>query len=270
MGIIVCKFGGTSTANAGMFQRIRQILKDDPSRRYVVLSAPGGGIKVTDLLIRYWRLRTAGSDREANHCAENVANRFSDIAAALGIKGFGDCVLRSLGMSASEAEAVSRGEYLCAKLFSIWSGMPFVDAADLVRFDGEGRHDLRASLARFRALASSTPSAVIPGFYGSGPDGRIATFPRNGSDITGALAAAGVGADIYENWSDVPGLMTADPAVDPNARLVPRVSYSEMRRLAVRGARVLHPDALAPVEAAGIPTRLCCTLDPTAPGTLVS
>lgn len=261
MGIIACKFGGTSTASADMFKRIEDILLKDTDRRYAVLSAPGrcGDMeKLTDALYRAWR------DRDASRAAE----RFEAIARGLGVDmDFRKEIDRALQIS--EAATVSRGEYLCAKLFARFSGMPFVDAADVIRFDERGRLDDEATARALGRMAQAHPRAVIPGFYGSGPDGRIVTFPRNGSDITGALVAAGVGAALYENWTDVPGLMTGDPGITPGARVIPAVSYARMRALAEGGVQVLHPDALEPVARAGIPTRIRCTMMPDAPGTLV-
>ena len=269
MEVIVCKFGGSSTADANMFRQIRRILNGDARRRYVVLSAPGGRERVTDLLCCGWLALREG--RDAAPLINAVVARFEAISSALGLSGFGDEVRRELlcAMQTSEAMTVSRGEALCARLFSRWSGLPFQDADVLVRFDAEGRPDVPDTLARFRDWARNHSQAVLPGFYGGGPDGKIFTFPRNGSDITGALCAAGVGAAVYENWSDVPGLMTADPATDPEARLIPEITYPAMCERCRLGARVLHPDSLVPLEAAGIPTRLRCTMNPEAPGTWI-
>ena len=261
MGIIACKFGGTSTAGADMFKRIEGILRQDPDRRYAVLSAPGrcgDTEKMTDALYRAWR----------NKDAARAAERFEAIARGLSIDmDFRTEIERALRVS--EAETVSRGEYLCAKLFARFSGMPFVDAADVIRFDARGQIDYDKTSRALRDMARTHPRAVIPGFYGSGPDGRIVTLPRNGSDITGALVAAGVGAALYENWTDVPGLMTGDPGADPGARVIPAVSYARVRVLAQNGAQVLHPDCLEPVACAGIPTRIRCTMMPDAPGTII-
>ena len=268
MGIIVCKFGGTSTANADMFQQIRKILRANPDRRYVVLSAPGGAVKVTDLLYRYWQKRAEGRDGSAERDA--VALRFRKLCTDLGVSGMEAAICRELDGVRTAAHAASRGEYLCARVFSAWTGIPFVDAAELIRFDPDGALQTRQTLARFRAMARRLPRAVIPGFYGSDSQGSIVTFPRNGSDITGALAAAGTGASLYENWSDVPGLMSADPALDPHAQRIPSISYRGMRKMSAAGAKVLHPDSLAPVEDARIPTRLCQTTRPEAPGTWIS
>ena len=261
MGIIACKFGGTSTASADMFKRIDGILRQDPERRYAVLSAPGrcgDTEKLTDTLYRAWRDKDAAP----------AAKRFEAIARGLAI----DMDFRSeieAALRVSEAMTVSRGEKLCAELFARFTGMPFVDAADVILFDADGRIDREATTRALRAMARTHPRAVIPGFYGSGPDGRVVTLPRNGSDITGALVAAGVGAALYENWTDVPGLMTGDPGADPGARVIPAVSYARMRVLAQNGAQVLHPDCLEPVARAGIPTRIRCTMMPDAPGTII-
>ena len=257
MGIIACKFGGTSTANADMFKRIRAILASDPDRRYVVLSAPGRDgtrEKVTDML---YKGDIAG-----------VAGRFAAMARDLNVEMDFETELRRAARE-SEAALLSRGEYLCARLFSRWIGIPFVDAADVIRFDAHGRPDAPGTRAALRRMAARFPRAVIPGFYGSDPHRRVVIFPRNGSDITGALVAAGVGASLYENWTDVPGLMTGDPEKDPEARVIPEITYADMRRASRSGARVLHPDCLDAVEAAGIPTRIRCTMRPDLPGTLI-
>ena len=273
MGIIACKFGGTSTAGADRFHQILDIVRADPARRIIVLSAPGvagpSDAKVTDLLARLWRDRQAGLDPSETMAA--VVARFQGIAKGLGIKGFDDDVQAELlrALEISGAHTLSRGEYLCARLFSRFSGIPMVDAAQLIHFNAKDEVCFTRTCMAFRELAREYDRVVVPGFYGSGPGGTIVTFPRNGSDITGALAAVGVGADLYENWTDVPGLMTGDPDVDPDARVIPRVTYGEMRRLAGAGARVLHPDCLAPLMHAGIPTRLKCTMRPEEPGTLI-
>ena len=260
MEIIVCKFGGTSTANADRFRQIRRILDMDPRRRYVVLSAPGtdrSTPKVTDLLYR--------------EDIDIAARRFEEIAGALGLCGAGERARRELEKAKDRGEPyrVSRGEAQCAMLFSEYAGIPCVDAARVIRFDAAGQLDVPETLRRIKEMAKEYPRAVLPGFYGGDPEGNIHLLPRNGSDFTGALLAAGVGAALYENWTDVPGLMTGDPNTDPDAQVIPQISYAEMRRMAEAGARVLHPDCLSPVEDAGIPTRLKCTLRPELPGTLI-
>ena len=268
MPTLVSKFGGSSTANADCFRQVWRIVRASPARRCVVLSAPGTDArrreKVTALLEKAWRDRDARSVDAA--CA-----RFGEIAETLGVSGFAEEARREIegALGRSEAATVSRGEYLCARLFSRCTGVPMADAAEVVRFDADGRLDAPATAAGFIALSRKFERVVVPGFYGADPSGSLRLFPRNGSDITGALAAAGMGAGLYENWTDVPGLMTADPAVVPEARLIPQISYRQMRALARAGARVLHPACLDPVAMAGIPTRLRCTMRPAQFGTLI-
>ena len=273
MCIIVSKFGGSSTADADCFRRVRAIARADARRRCIVLSAPGiighSGEKVTALLDRCWQEREAG--RPCGALIDAVAARYDAIARGLDVEWRHEDASRALrrALEVSRAHLLSRGEYLCARLFSKYAGMPMVDAAALVSFDSDGILDCDATAAAFAKAAARHDRFVVPGFYGSDPNGRTEVFSRNGSDITGALAAAGVGAGLYENWSDVPGLMTADPDVVPDARLIPQVSYRQMRRLSRAGARVLHPDSLDPVALAGIPTRLRGTMRPECFGTLV-
>lgn len=273
MRTIVSKFGGSSTASAATLGRVLDIVRASPARRCVVLSAPGADEshpeKVTALLEMCWERRH--DDRAFAQIAAKVADRFSEIATGLGLPDMKKEVTASLGCAAqiSRDALLSRGEYLCARLFSRYSGIPMADATALVRFDGDGRLDEARTLSAFETLLEGHERVVVPGFYGADAAGQIRVFPRNGSDISGALAAAGLGAGLYENWTDVPGLMTADPDLVPGARLIRQVSYRQMRSLARAGARVLHPACLDPVALAGIPTRLRCTWTPDSFGTLV-
>jgi len=260
MKILTAKFGGSSVADAEGFHRVRKIISGRICRKYIILSAPGrrfaGDDKITDLLLRG---RTDGSARKL------VYRRFSELAASLKLEQ-----PENINFSADDAFIASRGEYLCAKLFADFADIPFADAADLIYFDAFGNTDLERTYAAIRRMTDRLPCAVIPGFYGSMPDGSIHTFPRNGSDITGALVAAGTGADLYENWSDVDGFMTADPRIVSNVVFNPNLSYRQMRSLSKEGAQVLHPDCLAPVSERGIPTLLKNTFDPEGAGTLIS
>lgn len=274
MRTIVCKFGGSSTANAACFNRILAIVRASPARRCVVLSAPGTDVshetKVTQLLWDCWRWRKDSARRVV--LIDAVAQRYFDIAQALGLPDVQPLVRRSIqgALAESRDATLSRGEYLCALLFSRYSGIPMIDAASVVVFDIHGDIDMtRTRLSLSDAFARAGGRAILPGFYGTQPGGRIRTFPRNGSDISGALAAAALNAGLYENWTDVPGLMTADPGIVPGARLIRQVSYRQMRSLARAGARVLHSSCLDPVAAAGISTRLRCTGDPDSFGTLI-
>lgn len=274
VSIIVSKFGGSSTANAGMFLKLRKIIESHPGRRYIILSAPGTGEgcpdKITNLLYQYFDSVRAGS--EDRSCLQRITERFSDISKTLLLPEMDDIVTRELRTAAgiSKDHTASRGEYLCCLLFSRWTGIPMVDSRELIRFKSDGSLDKARTYSAFRAMKSRYSRAVIPGFYGVFPDGSIHTFPRNGSDITGALAAAALDAELYENWSDVDGFMSADPSIVSDALFNPRISYRQMRQLAREGAQILHPDCLSPVETAGIPTLLKNTMNPAGPGTLIS
>lgn len=273
MGTIVSKFGGSSTADARQFVQIHHLIEASPSRRCVVLSAPGidqaHKEKVTSQLERCWNYRDDPSLLDG--LLHQISVRFREIAQKLDLPDVYDHVSSEIeqALRISRERTLSRGEYLCAKLFSRYSSLPMVDAAELIAFDGNGRLEESRTAQNLEAAGRQYGRFVMPGFYGADPSGRIRTFPRNGSDISGALAAAYLGAGLYENWTDVPGLMTADPAIVPRARLIPQIGYRQMRALARAGAQVLHPGCLDPVELAGIPTRLRRTEDPGCFGTLI-
>lgn len=273
MRTIVTKFGGSSTANAGQFKRILGIMRASPARRCAVLSAPGVDAahpdKVTTLLEECWVCRNDAG--RLARSIDRVAGRFREIAAALSLADPLDLVRREIlnAVEISLPHTLSRGEYLCATLFSRYSGIPMVDAAEVIAFDDAVDLDCVRTRRGFEAIGNQYGTFILPGFYGADPTGDIRTFPRNGSDITGALAAAGLDAGLYENWTDVDGLMTADPSLVPEARLVPMVGYRQMRAMARAGARVLHPACLDPVAMAGIPTRLRNTMNPACFGTLI-
>jgi aspartate kinase len=273
MGIIVSKFGGSSTANASNLKRVANLVRSAPSRRCVVLSAPGidgkHREKVTAMLDRCWdnRKHTAAF----NGAVSAVAERYREICAGLGVPDMSPLVRRTLYRAAaiSLPHLLSRGEYLIALLFSRYTGLPAVDAASLIAFDATGTVDEDQTRRSLRRIADSDRAVIVPGFYGADAEGRVHILPRNGSDISGAIIAAGMDADLFENWTDVPGLMTADPAIVPEARLIPHVGYRQMRALSRAGAQVLHPACLDPVAMAGIPTRLRCTMHPESFGTLI-
>ena len=255
MGLIVCKFGGTSLADAARLEAVRRIVQSDPRRCIIVASAPGrrspDDKKITDLLISRRldrakaRLQRLAEDADAN-------------------------VFIQLPETASTEFLASRGEYYCAKILARTLGFSFVDAAKLIRFHSNGSLDASCTAEAIRRCLPPGRPAVVPGFYGSVPGGHIHTLPRGGSDTTGALIAAALQADAYENFTDVPGLFDADPALVPDAQCVAFASYDEVRLLAHCGATVLHEDALAPVQQANVPLRLCSTFAPGLPGTRIS
>lgn len=274
MSIIVSKFGGSSIADADGFRRVREIIASQKRRRYIVLSAPGKRTeddeKITDLLVHAHRLYATGKD--GGSLLAVVKERFTSIIRLLHLDVEPDRFLCSLesDVRTSPDLAASRGEYLCAKLFAVYAGLPFIDAAALIHFDKNGRIQRREIAHALCAMADRTPYAVIPGFYGSMPDGSIKTFTRGGSDITGALVASALNADVYENWTDVDGLMSIDPRICAGATCHSAVSYRQMRMLAKAGAQVLHPYCVEPVCEAGIPTILKNTFSPDKPGTYIS
>ena len=273
--MIVAKFGGSSLADSAAWQQVRTIVQMDRERRCLVLSAPGkrsaADDKVTDLLYRCHDLQRAGED--IGPVFERIAGRYRDIARTLKI----ECGLetwlqeehqRILG-GASRDYTVSRGEYLCARLFAAYMQWPFVDAALGVCFAADGTTDYERTNTRLGQALTPHAKAVVPGFYGCGPEGEIRTFSRGGSDVTGALVACAMNADLYENWTDVTGFRSADPRIVPDASFIAHMTYRELRELSYMGASVLHEDAVFPVRRAGIPTSLRNTFDPLHPGTMI-
>ena len=267
----VCKFGGSSLADADGFRRVRRIIDADSSRKYIVVSAPGRsaseGEKVTDLL-----LRAQQAEGDVRHAILTRAfKRYTSIRAALDI----DCDLEAEfdriehANAPSPAALISRGEYLCARLFAAYCGMEFVDARDLIIFDADGAADVKMTLRAAQRLKHLS-GAVIPGFYGAAPDGEIALFSRGGSDVSGALIAAAFAPCLYENWTDGDGLYSADPRLVPDARLHLRAGFTQTAALSACGAQVLHPDSLIFLRGRGVAVQLRNSFNPTCPGTRVS
>ena len=271
----VAKFGGSSMADAKQFEKVRDIVRADPARRVIVVSAAGkrdaDDHKLTDLLYLCHAHLQYGVSCES--IFQMICERYIAIRDACGlsvdIEAELDVLRQQLRSGISEEELVSRGEYFSALLMADYLGYSFLDAELWVRFRFDGTIDKEASYAALQRLAEGR-RVVIPGFYGVTPDGKIRTFSRGGSDITGALAAAALNADVYENWTDVPGIFRADPAIVPSARAIPAMAYDEVRELAYMGANVLHEDAVTPARRMGIPIHIRSTMQPDAPGTLVS
>ena len=273
---IVTKFGGSSLADAGQFAKVKSILALDPARRYVVPPAPGRRFKedekVTDLLYRCHALAAKGEDYQETF--DKIAARYMDIAEELGLSldlgAVLDEVDERIGAGASADWCASRGEYLGGMLLADYLGWRFFDPAKGILFDETGRFDAeRTQVVLSEALADGEPT-VVPGFFGSKPNGEVHTFSRGGSDVTGAIVARAVGADMYENWTDVSGFLMADPRVVENPREIRSITYKELRELSYMGASVLHEDAMFPVHKAGIPTNIRNTNLPEHPGTLIS
>lgn len=275
MALKMTKFGGSSVADANQFKKVKAIIEADPSRQFVVPSAPGkrypGDDKITDLLYLTYAQFTGGVE-EYEDTFGRIAERYLAIERELGlntnIQKELDGILRNLELGVSEDYIVSRGEYLCALLLADYLGFTFWDASELICFHADGTYDDETT-QRWTAPLEKERKIVVPGFYGRRRDGSIKTFSRGGSDITGAIIARAVHADVYENWTDVSGFMMADPRIVKDPRIIRTVSYSELRELAYMGASVLHEDSIFPVRKAKIPINVRNTNSPEEPGTLV-
>ena len=272
----VVKFGGSSMADAGQYRKVRDILMADRERKVVIVSAAGkrfsGDHKLTDLLYLCHAHVQYGVD--CTNIFELIASRYLEIRDELGLTLNLEEELMALkkridAKAISQEELVSRGEYFSAKLMAAYLGFQFVDAADWIKFKLDGTVDQEASYDALRHHVVMGYGAVIPGFYGSMPDGAIHTFSRGGSDITGALAAAALDADVYENWTDVSGILMADPRIVDDPQAIPEVTYDELRELSYSGAQVLHEDSIFPVREKNIPVNIRNTNDPEAPGTMI-
>jgi len=276
MGKIVAKFGGSSLSDAGQFRKVRDILLQDPRRAYVVPSAPGKRFskddKVTDLLYATCRKRRDGGDWEATFAC--IEERYRDIAADLGLTFDLEAELarirEDVKTGAGEDYCASRGEYLNGLLLSNFVGFAFLDPKDFIFFTAEGAFDSERTNSTLSAILDREPNAIVPGFYGSLPDGTIHTFSRGGSDITGAIVARAASADLYENWTDVSGFLMADPRLVEGAKSIKNITYRELRELSYMGATVLHEDSVFPVHRAGIPTNIRNTNEPDHDGTMIT
>ena len=275
MAIKVAKFGGSSLSDANQFRKVKNIITSDADRRYIVPSAPGkrfsDDIKVTDLLYKCARYTDQQEKFESVFCI--IRERYNDIKNELNIDFdidvYIDEVKENILKGASRHYIASRGEYLNGLLLSAYLGYKFIDAADVVFFYEDGKFDFAKTIRKMSKALDGVERAVIPGFYGSFPDGSISTFSRGGSDVTGSLVARAVNADLYENWTDVSGFMMADPRIVAGAKVINKLSYAELRELSYMGATVLHEDSIFPVRDAGIPINVRNTNEPEANGTLI-
>ncbi|MEA4853206.1 MAG: aspartate kinase [Christensenella sp.] len=275
MAVKVAKFGGSSLASAEQILKVKDIIRAEESRKFVVPSAPGkrfsDDIKVTDLLYALHRAVMALDDTK--EVFGKIVKRYTDIRDELGLKikieEHLDKVLSDIKDGASEDYAASRGEYLNGLLIADLLGYDFIDAADVIFFDENGGYDAKKTLSILPGALKLHERAVIPGFYGSMPNGKIKTFSRGGSDITGSIVARAANADLYENWTDVSGFLMADPRIVENPKKIEVVTYRELRELAYMGATVLHEDSIFPVLEAAIPINVRNTNDPSCSGTMI-
>ena len=272
----IAKFGGSSMADAGQYKKVRDILLSDPARRVVVVSAAGkrnkNDHKITDLLYLCHAHTQYGVD--CTGVFEMITSRYLEIRDELNIKldletEFAALKKRLDSKSVTQDELVSRGEYFSAKLMAAYLDFQFVDAVEWVKFRFDGTVDQESSYEALRALVMKGKGSVIPGFYGLMPDGHIRTFTRGGSDITGALAAAALNADVYENWTDVSGILMADPRIVDDPQAIPEVTYDELRELSYSGAQVLHEGTIFPVREKNIPLNIRNTNAPEDNGTMI-
>lgn len=271
----VVKFGGSSLANAEQFMKVGSIIMEDGARRYVVPSAPGkrysSDTKVTDMLYACYGAAVNGEDF-TEQLAE-IKERYQEIIDGLSLTFSLDddfeTIRENFSNKAGENYAASRGEYLNGKIMAAYLGFNFVDAAEVVRFDDDGSFNAEITNELLSKKLETMQTAVIPGFYGAKESGEVVTFSRGGSDITGSLVALAVGADLYENWTDVSGFLIADPRIVKNPKSIETITYKELRELSYMGASVLHEDAIFPVRKAGIPINIRNTNKPADKGTLI-
>ncbi len=273
--IKVLKFGGSSLADAEHFRKVAAIVRSDPSNRFVVASAPGKrfaeDVKVTDLLLECYRL--ARAKQPIDEPFLQIENRFRQIISDLGMNLSLESEFATIRLviknRAGRDYVASRGEYLNSMILAEYLGYAFLDAEDSIFFREDGSLDLDRTDESLRVLLEEAGCAVIPGFYGSTPNGTVRTFSRGGSDITGSIVARAAKADLYENWTDVSGMLMADPRVVADPKPIPSITYRELRELAYMGASVMHEDAIFPVRDAGIPINIRNTNCPEAPGTMI-
>lgn len=277
MGIKVAKFGGSSVADGIQLTKTKQIIEADPDRRYIVVSAPGkrfdGDNKITDLL--YLCKTHMEHNLPYDQVFQVVTDRFMAVQLNLGVdvdlQEHFDRIKENLKKGCSADYIASRGEYLNAVLIAAFLGYDFVDVEGLILFDSKGRLLQEETDEALRAELAGHERAVLPGFYGvSKEDGKVRTFSRGGSDITGALVARAVSADVYENWTDVSGFLMADPRIVKNPKPIHKISYKELRELSYMGASVLHEDAIYPARIANIPINIRNTNHPEDPGTVIT
>ena len=275
MAVKVSKFGGSSVADIIQLRKIKEIIYSDPERKYIVVSAPGkrfdGDNKITDLL--YLIKTTMENLLPYEQLFQVVCDRYTAVQANLGLlvdmQSAFDEIKEKLKENPSADYIASRGEYLNALLIADFLDYDFVDAAGMVKFDEKGRFLIEETNEAIREELAKHERAVIPGFYGSYPNGDIKTFSRGGSDITGSLIAGALNAECYENWTDVSGFLMADPRIVKDPKQIRVLSYKELRELSYMGASVLHEDAIYPARLADVPINIRNTNEPEDPGTMI-
>ena len=270
----VVKFGGSSLASAEQFKKVGAIIRADGTRRYVVPSAPGKRFsedtKVTDLLYACYR---AANEEIFQKVLAEIKSRYQEIIdgleLSLSLEEDFKILEENFRQQIGEEYAASRGEYLNGKIMADYLGFTFVDPAEMIRFDGNGQFDAEITEALVAKRLKDVTEAVVPGFYGAKEIGEIKTFSRGGSDITGSIIAGALDVELYENWTDVSGVMVTDPRIINNPKSIDTITYRELRELSYMGATVLHEDAIFPVRKAGIPINIKNTNAPEEDGTMI-
>ena len=269
------KFGGSSLASAEQFKKVKNIILSEEERRFVVPSAPGkrfsDDIKVTDLLYRCHGEAKVGMD--FTHTLDTIKSRYEEIIKGLDLDLSLDdeiaVIAENLKKGTSIDYIASRGEYLNGIVLAKCLGYEFIDSAEVILFDENGKFLSEETNEKLSARLSTMDNAVLPGFYGSMPNGEVKTFSRGGSDVTGAILARAIRADVYENWTDVSGFLAADPRIVENPEVIEVITYKELRELSYMGARVLHESVIFPVRKEGIPVNIRNTNAPEDKGTMI-
>ena len=271
----VVKFGGSSLADAEQFKKVAAIIKSDEARRFVVASAPGKrydeDIKVTDMLYSCYKL--VKENKDIDEAFKLIEDRYNGIIKDLGLDFWlqpeFDRIKNAIVHHAGRDYIASRGEYLNSMILAKFLGYDFIDAEDGIFFTENGELDTEKTNEELTKILEEHTHAVVPGFYGVMPNGTIKTFSRGGSDITGSIVARAISADIYENWTDVSGMLMADPRCVKNPKVINTITYRELRELSYMGATVMHEDAIFPVREKGIPINIRNTNRPEDAGTMI-
>lgn len=273
--IKVVKFGGSSVSSAKQFEKVKKIIDSDHKRKFIVTSACGKDgnedYKVTDLLYLCHAHIKYGVPYD--NLFDLIVIKYQNIKKKLNLKIDLDFefeeIKKILKSDSTTDYLVSRGEYLTGKLLAEYLGADFLDAKDIIKFSYNGKIDFEKSKEMLDKYSISNRRVVIPGFYGSLPNGVIKVMSRGGSDITGAIIANLVDADVYENWTDVSGILVADPRIVKNPKRIDYIRYDELRELSYMGANVLHDESIFPVKEKGIPINIRNTNDYLNEGTMI-
>lgn len=274
--IKVCKFGGSSLASSEQLAKVKDIIISDEKRRAIVVSAPGKRFKednkITDLLYLLCAHLKYGVDYSSifSIIKDRYLSIRNELKIDLDLESEFNELEKSFSKNSNEEFIVSRGEYFLAKLFAKYIGFKFVDAKDIMKFNYDGTLNNDLSFKLIKKALEENEKIVIPGFYGAYPSGDIKLFPRGGSDVTGAIVASALEANIYENWTDVSGIKVCDPKIVNDPKQITEITYDELRELSYMGASVLHEETIFPVQELNIPINILNTNSPLDQGTIIT